>query len=339
MKKRNKVIITFSVILLLIAILMVVGFYLYSQNEINKIKEEDIELKKQELIEEYEAKDQYIGINGCFLGTVNNNGKWNSANEYNLESELFYLGDDIKINVNKMEFTADDIINNNEFYLYDENKFFGKVFDVFYDKDLNPEYYTDINCFRFNSDKYYKYINKETAENNSWENYFDFQLGKSLDTKYADRVTKVEKEKYTEYEKYVKKVLDDKNVKIDIVINKVLLADSDNNGEDEIYILSNSVHQEVDDEFKNGRYSLVLKVENEEVEILLERVLTQKEMSDMEYMMKYYDISGMTLIDFNNDGKLEIVIDAILWDIPEIYVIRLNEANEKELCLYGNFAW
>ena len=55
--------------------------------------------------------------------------------------------------------------------------------------------------------------------------------------------------------------------------------------------------------------------------------------------MKYYDISGMTLIDFNNDGKLEIVIDAILWDIPEIYVIRLNEANEKELCLYGNFAW
>ena len=114
MKKRNKVIITFSVILLLIAIFLVVGFYLYSQNEIKKIKEEAIEIKKQELIDEYEAKDQYIGINGCFLGTVNNNGEWNSANEYNLESELFYLGDDIKINVNKMEFTADDIINNND---------------------------------------------------------------------------------------------------------------------------------------------------------------------------------------------------------------------------------
>ena len=343
MKKRNKKNIIFSVCLLLIALLLIVGFYLYSQNEINKIKEEVMEIKKQELINEYEAKDQYIGISSCFLGTVSNNGKWNSANEYidNIEDAFFKLGESIKVNVNKKDFTVDDIIQNKEIYLYDENKFLGKKDDIFYDKDLNPEYYNDINYFRFNSDKYYEYKNneEETSKDKMYDNFLDFQVGKALESKYSDRITNIEKEKYLEYEKYVKEVLDNRGLKIDIVINKILLADSDNNGENEIYILSNSQHKNVNDEFKDGRYSLVLKIENGKTEIIMERVLTPKEMSDMEYMMKYYEISGMTLIDFNNDGKLELVIYACVWDLPEIYVIRLNDANEKELCLYGNFAW
>ena len=347
MKKRNKNILIVSISIILISFIAIVATYFYTENEIKKVEEAAIEKKKQELIAEYEAKNQYIGINSCFLGTVNNENEWKSANEYVLDlndNYSFKLGDSIKVNINKSEFTADDIIENKDFYIYDENKFLGKKDDAFYDKDLNPEYYYDINTFRFNSYKYFENTDsEENVEDNviedNFENYFNFELSKSIDKYYASRLTEVSKDKYSEYEKYVKEVLDKKGLKIDIKINKVIYADSDSNGVNEIYILSNSVHKDVDDDFKNGRYSLVLKVENEEVEILLEKVLTPETMASMEYYLKYYDISGLTLVDFNNDGKLEIVIEACTWDIPETYVIRLNDSNEKELCLYGCFAW
>lgn len=346
MKKRNKNILIVAISIILISVIAVVSTYFYTENEKKELEEAAIEKRKQELIAEYEAKDQYIGINGCFLGTVNNQGEWKSANDYILdlhEDYSFKLGDSIKVNVNKSEFTADDIIENKDFYIYDEKNLIGKKDDVFYDKDLNPEYYYEINTFRFNSYKYLENLELEenTEENmeEQFDNYFSFELSKSIDKKYSSRFTLIEKEKFSEYEKYVKEVLDKKGLKIDIKINKVIYADSDSNGENEIYILSNSVHKDVDDDFENGRYSLVLKVENEEVEVLLEKVLTPEVMSNMEYYLKYYGISGLTLVDFNNDGKLEIVIDACTWDIPETYVIRLNDSNEKELCLYGCFAW
>lgn len=344
MKKRNKNILIVSISIIVISFVAIVATYFYTENEKKELEEAAIEKKKQELIAEYEAKDQYIGVINCFLGTVNNENEWKSANEYMQdlrENYSFKLGDSIKVNVNKSEFTADDIIENKDFYIYDENKFLGKKDDVFYDKDLNPEYYYDINTFRFNAYEYLAYKNseEETTGDKKYENFLDFELSKSIDKRYSSRFSLVEKEKFTEYEKYVEKVLKQKGLETEVFINKVILADMDSNGVNETYILSNIGYDPDEENAKKGLYSFVLKVENEEVEIILERVLTPEELEKTENMEKYFDITGFTLVDFNNDGKLEIVIYACIWDIPEIYVIRLNDSNEKELCLYGCFAW
>ena len=49
-------------------------------------------------------------------------------------------------------------------------------------------------------------------------------------------------------------------------------------------------------------------------------------------------INDVAFIDYNNDGKLEIIIETITWDIPEVFVI--DKVDDKyELNLYGNFAW
>lgn len=324
MKKKNKILILIGIILLICALLISVFTYFYINKQIEIMKESELEKRKQELVDEYEALDQYIGINSCFLGTVNKN-EWKSANEYS-ENSSFKLN--VKSNVEKYDYTAEDILENKSFYLYNEEKFMGKKSDIFYDKDLEPMYYTDINCFRFNI---YKYIENEKDLN--------IETSKVLDTNYANRYESISTDKFNEYEKYVTQVLAEKNIKpANVNIDKVIFADCDLDGENEIYILANSEYNSDYENVTEGLYSLILKVVNDDVKVILERTVSDKEIKNIAQMEKCFNID-MTLIDFNNDGKLEIVAQAILWDIPEIFVIRINELNEEELCLYGCFAW
>ena len=108
-----------------------------------------------------------------------------------------------------------------------------------------------------------------------------------------------------------------------------------------IYILNdiNDIENELRTNNIKPIYSFVLKVENENVEIILERVMTEKDIKNVDNFECYYELDGLSLVDFDNDGKLEIVASGIVWDIPEIFVFKTNEASETELCLYGNFAW
>ena len=335
MKKRNKNIIIIAVLILIFSAIAIVFTHFYSKNKIEQIEKEALETKKQELIDEYEAKEQFIGIDECFLGTVNSEGIWKSANEYT-ESDNNFFKLNTKINVEKSEITADEIIQNEYFYLYDENEFIGKEKDVFYDKDLDSVYYTGIKYFRFNSFKYY---NDDNYSEKNHDNFLRFATSKMLDSNYSNRVEYISKNNFEEYEKYVKPVLEDRGIDSEVNINKVLLADSDLDGNDEIYILANSKYNSDYMQTTNGIYSLVLKVQNNETKVIIERIIPKENLKNYDSIERCFEIYGLNLVDFNNDGKKEIVIYSIVWDIPEIFVITLNDVNEEELCLYGDFAW
>ena len=345
MKFRNKVVIICSIILIILSLAILLFsciFYKMRMNELEaKAKElrEEQKEQKEQIIEEYETKNQFIGINNCFLGMVTSDNEWISANDFRVEYSSFKLGENVKSNVIKDEITADDILNNKAFYLYDERKLLGKKSDIFYDKDLNPEYYNEIYYFRFNAIEYEKDSDDRDIK---FDNSLLFATSKVLGSEYSQRIEVVDKENVNDYEKYVKKVLDDKEIVADINIDKVLIADRNSDGNDEIYILANSIN-DIENELRNNDinpiYSFVLKVENENVEIILERVMNENDIKNADDIECYYELDGLSLVDFDNDGKLEIVVSGIVWDIPEIFVFKTNEASETELCLYGNFAW
>ena len=345
MKFRNKVVIICSIILIILSLAILLFsciFYKMRMNELEaKAKElrEEQKEQKEQIIEEYETKNQFIGINNCFLGMVTSDNEWISANDFRVEYSSFKLGENVKSNVIKDEITADDILNNKAFYLYDERKLLGKKSDIFYDKDLNPEYYNEIYYFRFNAIEYEKDSDDRDIK---FDNSLIFATSKVLGSEYSQRIEVVDKENVNDYEKYVKKVLDDKEIVADINIDKVLIADRNSDGNDEIYILANSIN-DIENELRNNDinpiYSFVLKVENENVEIILEIVMTENDIKNADDIECYYELDGLSLVDFDNDGKLEIVVSGIVWDIPEIFVFKTNEASETELCLYGNFAW
>ena len=65
MKKKNKVLLIISSILLILTFCFVIGIKIYTEsklNELEKQKEELAEKRRNESIEEYEAREQYIGI-------------------------------------------------------------------------------------------------------------------------------------------------------------------------------------------------------------------------------------------------------------------------------------
>ena len=342
MKFRNKVVIICSIILIILSLAILLFsciFYRMRMNELEAKAKELREEQKEQIIEEYETKNQFIGINNCFLGMVTPDNEWISANDFNAQYISFKLGENVDNAVEKQTIDADSILENDYFYLYDERKLLEKKSDYFYDKDLNPEYYSGINFFRFNAIEYEKDIEDRDIK---FDNSLLFATSKLLANEYTKRIEVVDKENVNDYEKYVKKVLDDKEIIADINVDKVLIADSNSDGNDEIYILANSIN-DIENELRTNNikpiYSFVLKVENENVEIILERVMTEKDIKNVDNLECYYELDGLSLVDFDNDGKLEIAASGIVWDIPEIFVFKTNEASKIELCLYGSFAW
>ena len=325
MKKKNKVLLIISSILLILTFCFVIGIKIYTEsklNELEKQKEELAEKRRNESIEEYEAREQYIGIDWCFLGKVNNLNEWKSANEY-YESSFVV---NTPINVQKEEITADDILNQEYFFVYDENKFLNRNSNIFYDRDLNPEYYFEIDYFRFKLDEYY-------AEDYN-EDLNLICVSKKLESNYSSRLEVVDDT--LAYEKYVKEILDNKKLNSDIIIDKVIKIDSDDDSNMEEYILANCSY---DEENLQDIYSFVIKVENEKTDIIMERIMKKSDFDKIQTIEQYFEIREINFIDFNNDGKEEFILETMVWDIPEKFVFTRNSENEFELCLYGCFAW
>ena len=112
MKFRNKVVIICSIILIILSLAILLFsciFYKMRMNELEAKAKELREEQKEQIIEEYETKNQFIGINNCFLGMVTPNNEWISANDFRVEYSSFKLGENVKSNVIKDEITADDI--------------------------------------------------------------------------------------------------------------------------------------------------------------------------------------------------------------------------------------
>lgn len=324
MKKKNKIIIIIAVIILVLTFGFVIGTKVYTENKLEgleNLRDEILEKRQEKLIEEYENKEQYIGINEFFLGKVDSEKNWKSANEY---TKLFFTVN-TDINVQKENMTYEDIQNEQVYFVYDENEFILRDSNIFYDEDLNPEYYMEPELFRFNMSKYY------TEE--SIESRF-ICVSKNLESNYSNRLVKIEDT--SSYEKYVKEVIDSKKLKSDIIINEVIQIDSNNDKNDEIYILANCPY---DENNIQDMYSFVIKIENDKSEILVERVLKESDLDKVETIENYFRIDNIDFVDFNIDGKYELIVETIVWDIPEVFIFTVNNEGNQELCLYGEFAW
>lgn len=299
------------IITLLIVAVLIIGIIIFEQ-----IKKENI------------VTSQYIGIDSCFLGEYSE-GKWYSANEF-YEEALTEIDFKInaKINVNKKDYTYQEILNQKTFYLYSGNAenlvLEEKSDELFYDIEEYPEYYADINLFRFNLP------NGFGGDGTLYTSQELLNLNKNGVLEITD---------YQEYEKYIKEILIENEIEEAVNISKIVEVDANEDGIKEIYILACSPQTNWDD--LKDIYNLLVKVEDGNSQIIMQKFI-QKEEFETKYndaTLLYTSIYSINFADFNNDGKMEMYVKTFIWDNPYIYVFNYNASNELELCMYGNFAW
>ena len=270
---------------------------------------------------------QTIGYKTYFLGTFED-GKWYSAEEIKSTSNNEFTIN-CENNVTLKEYDIDDIASRNKIFYLDGEKHLPKT-SLVYDKEENPEHYFKIYYFRYNLAEFLSYEDVENKDN-------FFVVSQELTTPCKDTyevtLDKTSKEKY---EKMAKEVLVKDRLDNEPIITSVYSVDTDNDGSVETYIVVNN-----NDNYEIGKdnncYYYLLNVEgnSDKAEIIMkDNVDKTSSVSPALNRM----INDVDFIDYNNDGKLEIIIETITWDIPEVFVI--DKVDDKyELNLYGNFAW
>lgn len=309
------------------------GIYIYTKEyyentESSENEVLDSESNKEDVSQNENAfKDNtFIGINGCFLGEYYD-GKWYSVSDFIKTNYITDFKVNTNINVNYKEFKYQDILSKKSYYLYNaSNNTILEAGEPFYNKEEYPDHYTDdIFYFRFDT-KYDKYAKEN-------EDYKTFISNKKI----KDLVEIREIKNIEEYKKYVNEVLEKNNINEEGQITKILEVDSNKDGNKEIYIVAGNYETFMDD--KRNVYNFVIKLENNESEVFIERIINKDSISYISEIQKYANITDINFVDFDNDGLLEMYIETITWDVPEIFVFDYNEKSELELCLYGCFAW
>ena len=307
----KKIKIRIMIIALLIVSVFVIGIIIFAQ------------MNKENI-----AKGQYIGIEDCFLGEFSE-GKWYSANQFYKEAmQEIDFRINAEINVNKKEYTYQDILNQKSFYLYKRKAeklvFEGKYDEFYYDIEKYPEYYNDINVFRFNL------VNGPEVE-------LSICTSQKLQNLNNNEILEITD--YQEYEKYIKEILVENGIEEAVNISKILEVDANLDGEKEIYILSCSPQTNFDN--LKDIYNLLVKVEDGKSQTIIEKIIKKEDFDKVgnDKTLLYTSIQSMDFADFNNDGKMEMYVKAFIWDNPMIYVFNYNDSNKLELCMYGNFAW
>ena len=304
----------------------------------NELNEEESDFSENSLEVENDEEDisknenalkdnTFIGINGCFLGEYYN-GKWFSAGKYFDHNTIGEFKINTNINVNYKEFKYQDILSKKSYYLYNaSNNTLLEAGEPFYNKEEYPDHYTDdIFYFRFDT-KYDKYAKEN-------EDYKTFISNKKI----KDLVEIREIKNTEEYKKYVNEVLEKNNIKEEGKITKILEVDSNKDGNKEIYIIAQN-YENIDMENKDNVYNFIIKLENNETKVIIERIINKDSISYIGEIQKYANITDINFVDFDNDGILEMYIEAGIWDVPQIFVFDYNEKSELELCLYGCFGW
>ena len=336
MKDKNKKLLVISVVILLVALLMFLIGYTILKGKIDAQYEELKDLKKDiskeivkkenDLIENDLNTPNYIGIDGFFVGAIEGYTKFYTANEP-YESH-FTIDADNKLEYKK--YSASDIVGKHN-YVYKNNIIVKGTDRIFYDKDINPQYYLDgdINFFRYN------YVNEFDID--EVENSFFINTTKPIDLSKAKRIEKIKEDKFNDYQKYVDKYFKDNNItkNKDSYIEEVLITDLNEDGFFETYIVVNT--KAVDNEKVNGNYTALLVVDDKDN---VKRIMEFSAPKGSEEVFELFtEIETVEVYDLNNDGLKELIVETYSWDIPEVYLFTTNKEGNLSLVMQGNFAW
>ena len=270
---------------------------------------------------------QTIGYKTYFLGTFED-GKWYSAEEITSTSDDSFAINCVN-NVKLKEYDIDDIASRNKIFYLNGEKHLPKT-SLVYDKEEYPEHYTKIYYFRYDVSEF---LSLENGTDN--DNFFVVSQELTTPCKDTYEVT-LDKNSKEKYEKMLKEVLVADRLENEAIVTNAYSVDTDNDGSIETYIVASNY-----DNYEKGKesncYYYLLKVEgnSNKAEVIMKNNANETSSSSVALNRK---ISNIAFIDYNNDGKLEIIIETITWDVPEVFVI--DKVDDKyELNLYGNFAW
>ena len=336
--KRSSIILLCSFVIIVIGYFALEGRFVKDTEEVvdNSTVEVDNTTKgqvvdnttglKKVVVTNEPEKIQTIGYRDYFLGTFEN-GKWYSAEGFiGKNTEDYELN--CKNNVVKKEYNIDDIIAMNKIVYFDGEKLIPKG-TLAYDKEEHPENYTEIFYFRYDLNEF---LNSEDSSG-KYTCFVVSQELKTVPTKKYEQV--LETDKKDKYIDMVKKELVSDKLDAEPIVTNIYKVDTDNDGSMETYIAASN-YENYDNEKDENFYLYLLHIEgnSDKAEVLLKDI-SRKDSPGATLLRLIEDIS---FVDYNNDGKMEIVVRTIAWDIPEVYVIdKVNDT--YELNMYGNFAW
>lgn len=316
-KKSNKLFERIIIVILLI-IIVILGIAMYKEKRnACVIAIPDDNSVNQNTVNEETEKNIIVGIEDCLLGSFENN-TWYSA-EYAWESD--FLKD--------KAFYKNDIEKNPKYYVHSYNKEVTEVNDIIEESVINNSYLFDKNG-RIIDDHFR--LNVSLAEENVFQ----------ITTNYEEDIFKYEITEVKDFKKYediVNEVKKDMALTdIDTKISKAIEVDYDGDNEKETLIVVNPKKDELGyatDE--DGSCYMVVSVDGDEYKTIFKEIVRKEEIRGVNNQIS---ISNITVCDLNYNGKPELCIKAIIWDIPIYSVLEYDEKTENfEMSLFGEFPW
>lgn len=314
---------------------IIIGCFVYVNMNKNVTSKENSAIKNEVknetekviVEEEKEEEEVYFGINGYFLGSFKEN-KWYSSNSFKQENACYKINMPSK--VMEKTFKVETIEKIPEMYGYDESGFLGKQKggNIIYSE--GEEEYRTIDSIRLKYDE----ILTDVEENKT----HNLILTSKQTSPFMQNIKSVAESEFVNYDNYVKAVLDNKNLNLPVKVKKVIKGDFDLDEIEEI-IIAAETERDKDGEIlnKEGAYSFVIFVKENDISIIMERTRTKEEISEQD-IGNYFEIREVFVTDLNKNGNVELMVETCLWDIPEVYMFEYD-GERFELIEYGCFAW
>lgn len=335
-EKKRGVSLVGLIFFFIILIGVIVGCFVYAninpteKAKTNEIAKEEVknEVANVSETEKENEEEVYFGVNGFFIGTYKEN-KWYSTTEFGQDKCHFTVNMPSK--VMKKNYKVEELDSLEGMYGFDETGFLGKQKDGNIVYSEGEEEYRTIYTTRLKYDEILPDVEESKTQN--------LVLSSKNTSPFSKNIIVEDKANYSNYQNYVKAVLDSKEIgDLPVNITKVVKGDFDLDQIEEFVIIAETERTENGDFVsKDGAYSFVIWVKENDVSVIMERTRTKEELAEQD-IENYFTINEVFVTDMNKNGNVELIVMTCLWDIPEVYMFEYD-GERFELIEYGNYAW
>lgn len=311
-------------------------------NEANKSNHQEKTTNKNSTAQMSKTPN-YIVLDGCLLGSYENS-KWNSL-ETHEHSKNLNMVSDIDCVKSDRSITIDELINR-YYYVYNQNGFLDKSND-FLDHEFVEEYLNTEWALTFL--RYHFKQNQNPIP--------DAILGltqQNINPIPKNGICHIKPTK--KHIEAVQTVLNNYELtSTNVNITDIMTIDMDNDNTVEELILAQTPFTDesyadlrAEDRFIDGKgvYSIALLIKNDKVIPIYYQgyALSELEYNSNDTSIPFgidsqFRIKILGFFDLNGDGLVEICLQNVVWDIPEIRVYSFDDESNVTEVLYGNYAW
>lgn len=286
----------------------------------------------------------FIVLSGCLLGSYENDN-WNSIQNHENANNSNMVPNIDNVQSNRLA-NIDELLDK-YYYVYDQNQLITKTNDFIGD-DCKENYsdYSNIPLFNF---RYYFRNNEEIIDDDILA-----MTSENVNPIPSSTIKSIEPQK--KHIDSVKEILDEYELTTtNVTITDIIQIDIDNDNTAEDIIIAQTPRNEfgyndlkAEDRLIEGKgvYSMVLVMDNDKTTPLFYEgyALSDLECDPNSDLLPFGIDSEITVFvlgffDLNGDGKIEICLENMVWDIPEIRVYAYDETMNIKEVLYGDITW